>query len=302
MKELKNKYSWVVDDFKNNRVKISLEHNTYAKKLFNSDDVERKIEYFLDTFSMSLFMHDIEPMKELHAFKDECGECGSYITYVYNTEKKELLDYVRNHNTDNLERTKCEVVGDYSLEIEFPTGVILCHDRLPYSYDMLKHLDSTRSLNTNLGLKERTLNHARENIFHVFVGNSCPDVFKKDDFIVVGHSSNNEIDKCSCGSDSGCDCEYEEYYPIENSKKIANICTDLWWASIVDIGVYKKLLTDYFGEDKAKSYIDELEPIKTKIKPGVYKCTNFRKDEYDDYHECPSILAQLEWVGDINTK
>lgn len=66
-------------------------------------------------------------------------------------------------------------------------------------------------------------------------------------------------------------------------EKIANICTDLWWASIVDIEVYTKLLVDYFGKDKAKSYIDELEPIETKIKPRVYKCTNFRKDEYDGY-------------------
>lgn len=296
MEDLKRKFSWIADDFRNNNIKVSLEHNTYAKKIFNSDNTEAKIKYFFDTFYMPLCAYEKNLKTKFRAYGQECAECGESITYIFDIEQKEILDCTRNKNTDILERTKCEIVEDYSFEIEFPTGIILCDDRLPYSYDMLARLDSEHSLNSNLGLMERTLNHARENIFHVFVGNSSPDVFKKNDFIVVGHSSNNEIDKCSCGSDSGCDCEYEEYYPIEDSEKIASICTDLWWASIVDIEVYKKLLIDYFGEEVAKSYIEELKPIETKIKPGIYKCTNFRKNEYDDYHEYPSILAQLELI------
>ena len=39
--------------------------------------------------------------------------------------------------------------------------------------------------------------------------------------------------------------------------------------------------------------------FKKKIKPGVYKCTNFRKETYDNYHEYPSVLATLEWVRSI---
>lgn len=304
MENLKREFNWILEDFKNNNIKVSLEHNTFAKKVFDGNDNEEKFEYFIDLFYMPLYKLRYKLKKELDKYSirasgGECGECGEFVTYIYDAENKELIDYVRNKNTDELERTGCEIVDDYSFEIKFPTGEILCDDRLPYSYDMLSNLDSIHTLNSNTGLKERTLNHAKEDIFHVFVGNSSPDVFKHNDLLAVGHSSNNEISPCSCGTESGCDCDFEEYYPIKNSEKISSICTNLWWASIVDISVYKKLLVNYFGEDKAKEYISKLEPIKKKIKPGVYKCVNFRKETYDNYHEYPSVLATLEWIRSI---
>lgn len=296
MRELRKEFIWVKEIFEKGEIKISLEHNAYAKKVFESLNNDAKVDYFLELFMGSLLVLNKIEIPKLIGVGNECSECGQIIIYEYDMDTNELLDYVRNQETQNLERGKCTFVDDYSFEITFPTGEIICKDRLPYSYDMLKEIDDTgHTLNSNLGLKERTLAYANENIFHVFVGNSCPDVFKKDDLLCVGHSNDNESGSCSCGREE-CDCEYEEYPPIEGSIQIADICTDLWWASIVDVSIYEELLIDHYGKEQAKAYIEEIVPIETKIKPGVYKCTYFRNE---DIYDRPSIYATLEWVREI---
>lgn len=296
MEELRKEFSWVREIFEKDAIKVSLEHNSYAKEVFNSNDNIKKLDYFLELFMGSLLLSKRIEMPKLRGLGHQCSECGEFIVYEYNMTTNELLDYVRNKETEELERGKCTFIGDYSFEIAFPTGVIICDDRLPYSSDMLNDIDETKhTLNSNIGLKERTLAHATKNIFHVFVGNSCPDVFKKDDLLCVGHSDDNEGGNCSCGREE-CDCEYEEYPPVEGAIQIADICTDLWWTSIVDVSIYEKLLIDYYGEEQAKAYMEELNPIKTNIKPGIYKCTYFRND---DIHDRPNIYANLEWVRNI---
>lgn len=298
MEELKKEFSWVKEKFEKGEIKLSLEHSSYAKDLFESNDNDRKFKYFLELFMGSLFLAEKIDVSEYRGVGYNCDECGEIVIYKYDVEKCELLDYVRNKETDELERGLCTFVDDYSFEIEIPTGTIICDDRLPNSYDMLQRLDNTKhTLNSNLGLKERTLSYATENIFHVFVGNSCPDVFKKDDTLYVGHSSDNENGECSCGREE-CDCDYEEYPPVEGAEAIADICTDLWWASIVDVSIYERLLIDYFGEEQGKAYMREITPVETKIRPGVYKCSYSRKAS-DDYYDRPSILATLEWVREI---
>lgn len=295
MEELKMDFSWVKEKFEKGEITVSLEHSSYAKDLFESNDNDSKFKYFLELFMGSLFLSKRVDVSKFRGVVNQCSECGEFIIYEYDVEKSELLDYTRNNETDELERGKCTFVDDYSFEIKIPTGTIICKDRLPNSYDMLNRLDNTEhTLNSNLGLKERTLSYATENIFHVFVGNSCPDVFKKDDALYIGHSSNNEDDECSCGKED-CDCDYEEYPPVEGAIAIADICTDLWWASIVDVSIYEKLLIDYFGEEQGKAYMRGIKPVETNIKPGVYKCTYNR---HNDFYR-PNIYAKLEWVRDI---
>lgn len=297
MKELREEFSWVKDKFEKGEIKLLLEHNCYAKELFEGTNNDEKLNYFLELFwgSLLLLSRKID-MPKLIGRGNQCSECGEFIVYEYNMTTNELIDYVRNKETEELERGKCKFIGDYSFEISIPTGVIICDDSMPYSCDILKDIDNTKhTLNCKLGLKERTLAHASKDIFHVFVGNSCPNVFKKDDLLCVGHFFDNESGNCSCGMEN-CDCEYEEYPPIEGAESIANICTDLWWASVVDISIYEKLLIDYYGEEQAKTYIKEITPIETKIKPGIYRCTYHRND---DYYNMPSIYARLEWVRDI---
>lgn len=296
MEDMKREFIWVKEKFEKGEIKVSLEHSNYGKKVFEGEDIEKKFTYFLDLFMSSLFLSKkvVEPI--FRGVGYECSECGETVLYEYNTETCELLDYVRNKETNNLERGKCVSVGDYSFEVEIPTGVILCADRLPNSYNMLQKLDGTDvTLNSALGVKLRTLSYSNANIFHVFVGNSCPDVYKLGDTLYIGHSFNNECYPCSCGKEN-CDCAYEEFPPINGAKTIGGICTNLWWVSIVDISIYEQLLREYFSEEEALKYISELEPIETKIRPGVYKCTYFKVNSYDDYHSPEHIISKLEWV------
>lgn len=296
MRKLKEEFIWVKEMFEKGEVKILLEHNAYAKQLFESFNNEDKVDYFLE-----LFMGDLSALKYMQLSKllgvgYECGECGNIIIYEYDMNTKEIKDYVRNKETNELERGKCSFIDDYSFEIAFPTGEIICKDSIPYMADILKDInDATLTLNSNLGLQQRTLAYANKDIFHVFVGNSCPDVFKKDNLLVVGHSDDNENGNCSCGREE-CDCDYEEYPPVEDAIKIADICTDLWWATIVDVAIYEKLLIDHYGIEQAKAYMEEINTIETNIKPGIYKCTYFRND---DIYDRPSIYANLDWIRNI---
>ena len=282
MEDLRKEFDWVREKFERNEIRVWLDHNSYVKTVFEGDDVNRKFECFLELFMSSLIASKRLDVDKYRGVGQECSECGKLVVYEYDVENCEILDYTRNSITNELERGVCTFVDNYSFEIEIPTGRIICTDRLPNSYNMLSRLEDTEhTMNSKLGLKEVALSYATENIFHVFVGNSCPEVFHKNDILYVGHSDD------------------EECPPVEGAESMADICTDLWWASIVDVSVYENLLIEYFGEEQGKVYMNEVEPTETIIKAGVYKCTCFRKENDNDYYERPAILAKLEWIRDI---
>lgn len=273
------------EKFKNGEIKVSLEHESYFKRVFCSDDLERKIDAFIDLFNVYVLFPLPTDKITFNGYAGECSECGELITIVFSNETNELKDFVRNPETRELEQIECKRVEDYSFEIEIPTGEILCCDRLPNSYDMLSDSESNqyirKTLNSAQGLKDRTLYHADKNIFHVFVSNTCPCVYKKEDTLLIGNGIYDE--------------ETDDMKPYDGSEEIAFICTDLWWTSVVDVEIYKKLLIGYFGEEVGQKYINELKPISTKIKPGVYKCTHFIQKSDDE-----SAYASMEWIREIN--
>ena len=293
VQELRKSFGWVKEKIEKGEIHFELEHDTVAKKIFERSDDETKTDYFLELFIGSLFLLNNIEVSILKGGGLHCRECGKTIFYEYDLTTHQLFDYVKNQGTHALERGKCEVIEDYSFEIAFPTGEIICSDRLPYSAEMFEKLDETTlPLHSNLGIKERTLAYAHQNICHVFVGNTSPDVFKKEDVLVIGHATNNEDGPCSCGIET-CECDYMEYPPIEKAIKIAKIWTDLWWASLVDQATYQSLLIDYYGQAQAKTYLKQMDGLKIKIKPGIYRCTYFQTKEMDKF---PPIHATLTWI------
>ena len=296
MSELREEFSWVKEVFEKGEIRIELEHQTYAKQVFEERDQNTKIDYFIELFMGSLFLSQQVELTQLKGVGHVCQECGQTIIYEYDLKTNELRDYIRNRETNTLKRGSCLFVNDYTFEIAVPTGELIGQDQLPYSSEMLSPLEETEhSLNSRLGVKERTLAYANQNIFHVFVGNTCPAVFKKGNLLVVGHTNNNEDGPCSCGLE-GCECDYEEYPPIDDAIKIAEIWTDLWWVSLVDVAIYEQLLIDYYGSEQAQAYMRGIKPIETKIRPGVYQCTYLRCNENE---ERPSIYATLEWIREL---
>ena len=119
-----------------------------------------------------------------------------------------------------------------------------------------------------------------------YVGNTCPDIYKYGDKLAVGTDfrEKEDMDKCINKSEA-----------IQNGDIIGNICTDLWWCSMADIEVYKKILANHYKADLTEDMIKELYANTIDIKPGGYKCTYHKINESDnqDYVE---LYISLEWL------
>ena len=180
-------------------------------------------------------------------------------------------------------------------------------------------------INITNGIKETILNFAEKNISHVFVGNTCPSLYWKDNKMAIENTWTNEGRYCICGHDRGddywknspCECGFIEVKSIEDSKNISNICTDLWWVTIMDKKIYKEILykslednVDFYTEEEIQEKREEIEyylketlVTEQKIKPGVYKCHYnmlAREQEDENYNLCkPTTYLTLEWISDI---
>ena len=110
---------------------------------------------------------------------------------------------------------------------------------------------------------------------HAFVGNSCPDVYQtgRDTFVVVTPGYNEETDK--------------ELPPEGN--RVAGVCTDAWWYSIVD--------GDEFTRRNCE---EEYDVEKVEVRPGVYQFTHFmhikEKSEEKDDSSKPFIYTEIRWI------
>lgn len=118
-------------------------------------------------------------------------------------------------------KNECSCENGYviKIELEVPSG------RLYVGNDFRDEFPSEegddQDVNKGFGVKKTIEGFVKEKMLHFFVGNSCPGVYRvKDgeDTFLIG---NPEVD--------------EDFEPVEGlGKKEASVCTDLWWASIVD--------------------------------------------------------------------
>lgn len=206
----------------------------------------------------------------------KCPGCGKLIGIEWDIDINEIkLDEGDVH---------CEGAFDtVEFEIEIPTGEIICTDWIRDSKDAF-NLNEWISVNSNLGKKKTIEAHAEaHNMHHVFVGNTCPQVYLSgDSTITVESPEYNEHDD-------------EEIPSIVGAKNIDSICTDLWWATIIDKSIALNILTEELGEDKAKSVLYEYPIAESKVKPGVYKCTYFGYEDGESW-----VYSKLVWDREIS--
>ena len=79
-------------------------------------------------------------------------------------------------------------------------------------------------VNETLGLKRTTEDYGRVGMFHGFVGNSCPCVFRDGDLYTIGNE--------------GQDWDTDKVIDPINGERVAGICTDLWWYCVADLDDY----------------------------------------------------------------
>ena len=108
-------------------------------------------------------------------------------------------------------------------EMNVPSGKIIVMNDIREFWPEAERLGAY-DVNETLGLKKTTEDYGRAGMFHGFVGNSCPGVFKNGDFYSIGNE--------------GQDWDTDEVVEPIDGEHVAGVCTDLWWYCIADLNDY----------------------------------------------------------------
>lgn len=197
----------------------------------------------------------------------DCGICGADLGYEINLVQK-LVRIIGE---------PCEFPGgmkEYSVSIDVPSGVLVVDD------DLRGYFPPTKDhyVNHTIGIHDTSQDFADMDMIHMFVGNSCPSIFRAEDgnSLLVGNNSYDDDDVS--GEELGTD-----------ETKVGGICTDLWWASLADVETLKN--TGKFTDDD----LERLDTIT--VKPGRYRATSyFHHSSYD-----APLYFKVELLSELNT-
>lgn len=187
----------------------------------------------------------------------------------------------------------CDEVGYYETNVSFPTGRVVIGDYIQDAQLLIemKHESKTENYDMESDASHRDISArlARGGMYHVFVGNSCPSIIddRKRDVITIGNH--------------GYDDETYEPTNLIEGVELDSICTDLWWASMIDMRNYKKILKDAWGWRKGSQIFKRTTTGKyaydiIEIPPGDYVGKSFHHiDGYPD-DGAAHIMATLTKV------
>lgn len=146
-------------------------------------------------------------------------------------------------------------IGIQHIEQELKTGNLLVCNGLA-AIRGLKEILATGDidLNSTKGLVEYTQALAKHGIMHVFVGNTCPNVYQRNGALIVGQHDEDEHEIESAGM----------------------VITDLWWVTLVERETLEALLATKIGAEKAEVEVNEFlemmhdEVMQIKVDPGIH--------------------------------
>ena len=175
-------------------------------------------------------------------------------------------------------KKECEHNRQFSVEIDFPTGVVVFADWPDHFEDLEESgllASDHGSVNYLKGQRQATENFALNHILHHSVGNTCPRWYY------------NAATQClQIGSD-GYDEETDESRVPEGFEEQGYFCTDLWWATMVDEQHYKAMLAQ-----SGVTQIEESKNERATIAPGRYRFTCYGR--IGDNH----VHARAQRIGD----
>lgn len=109
------------------------------------------------------------------------------------------------------------------VEMNVPSGKIIIDNDIRHCWPEV-HDDF--DVNETLGLKQTTEAYGHYGMFHGFVGNSCPGVYKDGDFFYIGKQGRSD--------------ETDEVIDPLPGEYVGGVITDLWWYCIADLDDYLK--------------------------------------------------------------
>ncbi len=145
------------------------------------------------------------------------------------------------------------------LEVELKSGNLLIADwfRIDAFTNAVK-LEKERSINSVQGCQEFTERSLAEHGFvTVFVGNSSPRIISKNDALVLGYYDEDGDEDLA-------------------GKELGSVCTDLWWATIIEREHLVSIVARTHGEEEAErlvaAYLVEHAHVvnEVKVSPGKH--------------------------------
>lgn len=158
---------------------------------------------------------------------------------------------------------------EWNVEINCPSGKFILFNDLRRDLNG-KHIfgDPKGSINTLYGIKQYSIEYARNGLGLIFVRNTCPSVIQDSEkkLTIASYWDEDEEDET--------DGAPKEDQPPK--KEIGRICTDLWWYSIVDKDLFESKLgmtiEQYQEAWKKKGRWPEL--VVANVTPGTYKVSS----------------------------
>lgn len=259
--------------------------------LWNEKDPKERLRSILARSSM--FLHFINHPKEYEALKRgerldtpiqltrnrfavECPQCEEEVHLF--CDGTQVWAEPSCPHPDGLPTTE--------FELNVPSGALVVANDLRDLFPVADDYD----INKRIGCHQTTLAYARNGLAHGFVGNSCPGMYTWK-----GHKNSYLLG--TQGSSDTWDEKKKKWVripppPFEGGKRVAGICTDLWWYSICDRREFERRCT-WRGIDSQKALKDFGCDV-VYVKPGVYRFrhNNIRR-EYDGQPEYYTFIERV---------
>lgn len=204
-----------------------------------------------------------------------CPECGQDIEWFFDGKRLshgEPCPYP-------------EGLPPYSVELDFPSGkMVFANDFRQFYEDELPEKERHLRDNGRYASKIVFDSYGSIGMGHGYVGNSCPNVYRrKDGRVVIGNPGYIWGTEANGWEDTELPLEGEE---------VGGICTDLWWYSVADAADLKGRGLDFTNE-WVKNNISIVE-----VEPGRYRLTHIAHTINMDDTSKPRDYAILERIGD----
>jgi hypothetical protein len=175
-----------------------------------------------------------------------CPMCDEYVAIMINYETNTIVPH--------LEAKPCKLPKSatrVSVTLKSPSGklVFLNDPRAFFKEERSDQYET--SINSTLGCIEETKFHAKHNIGYFFIGNTVADIIqKKGEILTLCY--NDEDDKQVA--------KYKDY------KNKGDICTGLWWYTVLDYDLYLKLCeAQEVNPDSIKHTVVTIKALKYKV-------------------------------------
>ena len=239
----------------------------------NSDDTDEKVK-----------VKKIRKKFRIGTDQFTCEHCSKKFYVDVDLEQKTVKTFIRDQETFEQIDTVCKYPNgfpEFSVQINVPSG------KLVFGNDFRNLITLDDDHDTNQ-LKERirfSKDHAGVGLVLIFVGNTCPGVYRKDGQILI---MNPDYDH-----------ETDDYKEDPTREELGSICTDLWWFSAMDYDHFMKAqeeLKNDDPEDYEEVEFDDNTFI-VNVEPGRYEFTS-RHHLLDDRDVGEQLYSVGKRIGD----